>query len=446
MAKEKKNTHVCDACGFLSPKWLGRCPDCGAWNSFTEMPSKQAVLKGGMPSVSSVYTLAEVPLEEGIRFCSGMSEMDRVLGGGIVTGSVVLVGGEPGIGKSTLLLQLAQRYKTHGKVLYVSGEESVAQIKMRALRLGVEGDHIQLTNEVETGALQGIFEREKPTCVIIDSVQTLLSREIDSPEGSPSQLKLTALEMIHWAKQHQVTLFLIGHITKEGSLAGPKVLEHMVDTVLYFEQAEGDLRVVRATKNRFGSIDEMGFFFMEERGLESLEDVAKHLYAHRGEALPTGVALTCLHEGSRSLVVEIQALTVPSSAGFGRIYSDRVESKRISRLCAVLEKHIGLRFGDQDVYVNISGGLRLTDIATDLALLMALYSARTSLALPRETVFWGEISLSGDVRRVHHAKSRHKAARESGMKFFVSPPVLDQEKTEGYRFVSTVKEAISLSF
>lgn len=449
MKKNSSLSYICNQCGYISSKWLGVCPECKKWNTFSEHVSTSSSLKKELfrkdQEIAS-FNLKEVPLKDDNRFILKFREMDRVLGGGVVLGSAVLVGGEPGIGKSTLLLQVAHFYKDKGKVLYISGEESISQIKMRAKRLQIEEEHIYLTNQVEIESLKFLLEKEKPECIIIDSIQTLFSSHLDSPQGSPSQLKFSSLDIIEWAKSKEISLFLIGHITKEGSLAGPKVIEHMVDTVLYFEKTEGDLRVVRATKNRFGSIDEMGFFFMEENGLRPLDNISDYLYSFKGSELPQGVALTCLYEGSRALLIEIQALTIRSSSGVSRIFSDRVESKRVSRLCAVLEKHIGLSFSDQDIYINISGGLYLKDIATDLALLMALYSARTSLSLRKEAIFMGEVSLTAEIKRVHHTKSRLKTAKESSIKFFIGPSFNEEEKEKNYFSISSVQEAIEVTF
>lgn len=447
---KKTSSYSCHGCGYISPKWLGNCPECKGWNTFEEqlLTTSSSSKKNFVSQKLKILALnlKEVPLKDDNRFTLNFKEMDRVLGGGVVLGSAVLVGGEPGIGKSTLLLQVAHYYKNKGKVLYVSGEESISQIKMRAKRLKIDEDHIYLTNQVEIETLKVLLESEKPECIIIDSIQTLFSHELDSPQGSPSQLKFSSLDIIEWSKAREISLFLIGHITKEGSLAGPKVIEHMVDTVLYFEKTEGDLRVVRATKNRFGSIDEMGFFFMEENGLRPLDNLSEYLYSFKGSELPQGVALTCLYEGSRAILIEIQALTIRSSSGVSRIFSDRVDSKRISRLCAVLEKHIGLSFSDQDIYINISGGLYLRDIATDLALLMALYSARTSLSLRKEAIFMGEVSLTAEVKRIHHIKSRLKTAQESSIKFFIGPSFNEEEKEKGYFPISSVQEAIEVTF
>lgn len=449
MKKNSSISYICNECNYISYKWLGNCPECKKWNTFSEYinssaTSKKEAFRKNQEIVS--LNLKEVPLKDDNRFILKFKEMDRVLGGGVVIGSAVLVGGEPGIGKSTLLLQVAHFYKEKGKVLYISGEESISQIKMRAKRLQIEEAHIYLSNQVEIESLKLLLEKEKPECIIIDSIQTLFSSHLGSPQGSPSQLKFSSLDIIEWAKAKEISLFLIGHITKEGSLAGPKVIEHMVDTVLYFEKTEGDLRVVRATKNRFGSIDEMGFFFMEENGLRPLDNISDYLYSFKGSELPQGVALTCLYEGSRALLIEIQALTIRSSSGVSRIFSDRVESKRISRLCAVLEKHVGISFSDQDIYINVSGGLYLKDVATDLALLMALYSARTSLSLRKEAIFIGEVSLTAEVKRVHHIKSRLKTAKESSIKFFIGPSFNEEEKEKNYFSISSVQEAIEVTF
>jgi DNA repair protein RadA/Sms len=346
--------------------------------------------------------------------------------------SAILVGGEPGIGKSTLLLQVAAAAATKGRVLYISGEESAGQIRMRADRLGLFAGPGANVSRIEIGCsgriedINTLLESVKPVIVLVDSAQTLYSTEAGQTPGTINQMKYCAWELISWVKEHDAALFLAAHVTKEGLIAGPKTLEHMVDTVLYFEGAasaanDGESRFLRASKNRFGSVDEIGIFIMGERGLSPVEDASRLILVRREGGLPPGVAVAAVLEGSRSLLVEIQALTVSSKGGMSRVFSDRIDSSRVSRVAASLEKHLGIRLSDQDIYVNVAGGIRIAEVGAELALGCAIYSARSGLALPAGLVIAGELSLTGEIRPVRRVAGRFRAARGLGFTRFLGP-------------------------
>lgn len=410
MAKQVKSGFECASCGHREPKWLGRCPECGEWNSLREAAPAPSRGKAGADAAFSV-PLAAIDPAEGARSGSGLGELDRVLGGGIVRGSSVLVGGEPGIGKSTLLLQVAAQATAPGRVLYVSGEESAAQLRQRADRLGLsrEGLEILCTNDLDEAI--AALERVKPGLFVVDSLQTLSSPEAGAVPGTANQVKYCALALSEYARERGSSCFLVAHVTKDGAIAGPKAAEHIVDVVLMFEQAESDVRFLRSMKNRFGSTDEVGLFSMGEKGLSELTDLSSVFLVRRDGASPAGAAVAATWEGTRAILVEIQALTVPGKASLSRVYSERVEPARVARVAAVLEKHAGLRLSDQDVYVNVSGGMRLAEPGVDLALAAALYSARTGLAVPPGVALAGEVSLAGEVRPVRKMQGRARAAR-----------------------------------
>lgn len=430
MAK-KKTFFLCGNCGHKEPKWLGRCPDCGEWNSFTETTeeTKRSTPAGRDIQASPVQSIDSIENSPDIRTTSGINEVDRVLGGGIMKGSAILIGGEPGIGKSTLMLQLSGTAAQREQVLYVSGEESPGQIKMRALRLGVSGSQLQILTDNDLTRILVELERQKPDLVIIDSIQTLFASEAGSVPGTVGQLKFCCHELISWAKEHNSSIFLIAHVTKEGTIAGPKIIEHMVDTVLYFDQTDSDLRILRSTKNRFGSIDEIGLFLMDEKGLNEVSNPSGIFLEQRKGEIPAGIAIASVYEGSRILMVEIQALTVPAKGGASRVYSDRIDSQRVSRVAAVLEKHGGIRFSDQDIYINIAGGLKISEVGIELPLALAIYSARTGLSLPAELASAGEVSLAGEIRNISHLQRREKASKEMGYNRFYAPePGKEPEK------------------
>ncbi|MDR2518714.1 MAG: DNA repair protein RadA [Spirochaetaceae bacterium] len=421
--KQKRAVFRCSACGHEEPKWLGRCPACSEWNTLDETAAAGGGKSGGgkIPQAALSLPLSSVDPLAGSRVSSGIPELDRVLGGGIMTRSAILVGGEPGIGKSTLLLQAAGAARTKGRILYISGEESAGQVRMRSDRLGIQGDRIEMccTGRLET--IESALEAVKPVMVIADSAQTLHTDEAGLVPGTINQMKYCAFSLISWVKEHDAALFLSAHVTKEGLISGPKTLEHMVDTVLYFEQNDGDCRFLRAAKNRFGSVDEIGIFTMGDQGLVMVEDPSLLFLVHREGELPPGVATAAVLEGTRSLLVEIQALTVPAKGAVSRVFSDRVDSARVSRVAAIIEKHLGLRLSDQDIYINVAGGIRITEVGVELALAGALYSARVGVPLPAGTAITGELSLAGEARPPRRLPSRIKTSLSLGFDTFLCP-------------------------
>jgi DNA repair protein RadA/Sms len=364
--------------------------------------------------------------------------------------SAILVGGEPGSGKSTLLLQAAAAADTKARILYVSGEESAGQIRMRADRLGIgkKADKIEILCSGCLEEIQTIVEAIKPVLIMADSAQTLFSTEAGITPGTVNQMKYCSWELISWVKEHDAALFLTAHVTKDGIIAGPKSLEHMVDTVLYFEQTEGDYRFLRGTKNRFGSVDETGIFTMGEKGLSVVEDPSLLFLVRREGDPPPGVVTAAIPEGSRTLPVEIQALTVPAKGTISRVFSDRVDSARVSRVAAAIEKHLGLRLSDQDLYINVAGGIRITEVGVELALACALYSARTGIPCPMKTASAGELSLAGEVRPIRRLLGRVKTAKNMGYNAFLGPVPEGNENTEesGYIAVRDIKAAIKAIF
>ncbi len=453
MAKTK-TFFECIECGHQESRWLGRCPQCGAWNTMEEISLSPHSGKGKIGSkkagreTEGPLPLQAIEVDGGFRFDAGMKEINRVLGGGIMKGSSILLGGEPGIGKSTLMMQLSGTVKADGKILYVSGEESAKQIKMRADRVGVTGSGITILIETTLELLLEEMEKIQPAVVILDSIQTVVSEEAGKVPGTVNQIKYCGHELITWSKLHGSALFFVAHVTKEGVIAGPKVLEHMVDTVLYFDHMESGLRVIRAVKNRFGSIDELGLFIMKDHGLEEVRDPSSLFLVKRKEELPPGITAVPVYEGTRVLIIEIQALTVPSKSGFSRIYSDKIDTNRISRIAAVLEKHTTLKFSDQDIYVNVAGGIRLSEVGIDLAVASALYSARTGIPFPSGTAVVGELSLAGEILPTSHMDRRIKTAADMGFSRFIGPSLSESVKTgkSKYQGVSRIKECIQTIF
>ncbi len=421
MAKQK-TVFICTECGHQEPKWAGKCLGCESWNTLVEStPTTTVSGKKIKKSSKSSSPLNTISTEEIPRVHTGLSEVDRVLGGGVIAGGATLIGGEPGIGKSTLTLQLAEQWQGRKPVLIVSGEESANQLKLRADRLHVKGETIKLFCETDLQAIVIEIEKTNPGFLIIDSIQTIVTQEVGSIPGTVSQIKYCGYELISLCKEKQIPLLLTAHVTKEGQIAGPKVLEHLVDTVLYFEHGEGDLRILRTTKNRFGATDESGFFLMTGDGLKEVAEPTALFTTQRESGVPDGITCAILYEGSRSFPVEIQTLVTPAKGAISRTFSDRVESQRVSRLAAVLEKMLKLRFSDQDLYVNVAGGFRLTDQGGDLALIVALYSARTGISIPSDTIFCGEVSLAGEIRPIPHLARRIKSAEQAGYKKIYLP-------------------------
>ncbi len=445
----KKNGSIsyrCNNCGYTQPRWLGRCPECGEWNSLEEIIiDKNNVTPAGRGNEAvekqKPVGLATIQAQENTRLSTGIGEFDRVLGSGATKRSAILLGGEPGIGKSTLLLQTAASVAGAGaSVLYISGEESAAQIKERADRLDLncKGINILCTSRLEDSL--DALDSLNPIFVIIDSIQTIYSAEAGIIPGTVNQLKYCANEFISWVKERDCVLIMTAHVTKEGTIAGPKSLEHMVDTVISFERNSDDIRFLHAQKNRFGSVDEIGIFSMSEKGLEPVVNPASLFLTKRKENQPAGVACTPVFEGSRVFLVEIQALTVPAKASVSRIYSEKIDSGRVARVAAVIEKRCGLCFSDQDIYVNVAGGIKLSESSIDAALAAALYSARTDIAVKNGTAVFGELSLAGEIRPVIKTKQRIKAAESLGFNSIILPA---EENQSG---ISDIKTLINTIF
>ena len=418
--KEGAVRYVCSECGHVEAKWTGRCPECGSWNTFSEekvIPKQKGKADPSPVIDESVRKLSEIPYEKAMRVSSGIDELDRVLGGGVMRPSSVLVGGEPGIGKSTIMEQMLSNLSDAADVLYVSGEESPSQVRLRAERLGLRSDRISVFCDTRLEALLDIIERIRPGYIVIDSLQTLYSASVASLAGSPNQVRACCMELSLLAKRIGAAIFFIGHVTKDGNIAGPKIVEHMVDTVLYFESAESGMRLLRASKNRFGSVDEIGLFIMDEKGLRGVKDpTGAFLSSRHGDELPSGIAFTPVVEGSRIFVVEIQALVVPAKSSLQRIYSERIDSARVSRVAAILQRHAGLQLADQDIYVNVAGGMRLSEVSIELALALALYSSRQDIPIPRGVASFGELSLAGEVRPVTFHERRVRSLVSMGYK------------------------------
>ncbi|SIQ28473.1 DNA repair protein RadA/Sms [Alkalispirochaeta americana] len=423
MAK-RKSLQVCSSCGHQESKWLGQCPACGEWNTLEERlpePERPGHFLQDLATPQQSALLSQVAAPASARLSTGIGELDRALGGGLMEGSTVLIGGEPGIGKSTLLLQAAASVQA-GPVLYVSGEESPAQIRQRADRLGISQAPLHLLCSAHMGTIQEELKRLDPRLVIVDSVQTMIVPEAGAVPGTINQIKTVTHELAEWSRLRGAQVILVAHVTKEGQIAGPKVVEHLVDAVLLFEQSGSDLRFLRATKNRFGAIEEVGIFTMEQTGLVELTDPGRIFLGTDRTSPPPGVVAAPCYEGSRVLVVEIQALTVPAKGAVSRTFSDRIDNRRVSRVAAVLEKHLGVTFSDQDIYINVAGGIRIQDVAIDLPLAVALFSARQGKELPSGVLATGELSLAGEVRPVSHRAQRIKAAEEMGFSRLIGPP------------------------
>ena len=449
MAKKKGSIdYKCSSCGYTQPAWLGKCPQCGEWNTMEECivdpnASSPRLNADGTTKKARPVPLSKIQVQAEGRISTGNVEFDRVLGGGAVKCSAVLLGGEPGIGKSTLLIQTAASVlggMEKARVLYVSGEESASQIKSRAIRLGLEVDSLEILCTLRLEDILDALDSLNPLLVIIDSIQTVYSVEAGVVPGTVSQLKYCANELISWVKERDSVLIMTAHVTKDGSIAGPKSLEHMVDTVISFERNNDEVRFLRAMKNRFGSIDELGIFQMDSDGLKAVQDPSSLFLTRRQGELPAGVACVPVFEGSRVFVVEVQALTVPAKAAMNRVYSDKVDSARVSRVAAVLEKRAGIQFSDQDIYINVAGGVRLTESAIDAALAAALYSARTNISLPEQTVVVGEVSLAGEIRPVSKLKQRLKAAKELGFTRSVAPAA--EENAVAVDSIKTLVQAL----
>jgi DNA repair protein RadA/Sms len=442
----------CQSCGYSSAKWLGRCPECGSWNSFVEEKrpkggESSAVARGDTHAVR----LGDVSTEAIPRIHTRNNEFDRVLGGGIVPGSVILLGGEPGAGKSTLLLQIARKLDQEGgRVLYISGEESVQQIKLRSDRLEDSAGNIYLLAESNLEHIFGIIDEIQPSAIVVDSIQTTFTETLDSAPGSVSQVRYVAMQFLNLAKSRDLPVFLIGHITKDGSIAGPKVLEHIVDVVLYFEgERKQNHRIIRAVKNRFGAANEVGIFEMTSRGLIPAANPSS-LFLLERENVSAGSAVVCALEGTRPLLVEVQALVVSTQYGTGRRVATGVDYNRISVLVAMLEKRLGIQMGGCDIYVNTAGGLEIDEPGSDLGIFAAILSSLRNRPLTNHTVLLGELSLSGDIRPVSQMHLRVREAALMGFKRCILPagnlPLVDPIEGIELLPVRTVAQVAEMLF
>jgi DNA repair protein RadA/Sms len=445
-----KTVYTCNDCGGTSPRWLGQCPHCKAWNTLEEGMAEPAAAasKNRFQSLAKsqpVVTLSEIDATEIARTPTGLDELDRVLGGGIVEGGVVLIGGDPGIGKSTLLLQAVDALASRLKVLYVTGEESTAQVALRSQRLGLSGATVRLLAEINLEKIQATLETERPAFCVIDSIQTVYSDQLSSAPGSVAQVRECAAQLTRVAKSSGCTIVLVGHVTKEGALAGPRVLEHIVDTVLYFEgDTHSSFRLVRAIKNRFGAVNEIGVFAMTEKGLKGVTNPSAIFLSQHSEPVPGSCVLVTL-EGTRPLLVEIQAL-VDSGGPSPRRLSVGLDRDRLAMLLAVLHRHAGVACMDQDVFVNAVGGVRISEPAADLAVLLAIQSSLRGKALPRGFLAFGEVGLAGEVRPAPRGQERLKEAAKLGFSIAVVPKANAPKKDiEGLRVVAVerIEEAIS---
>lgn len=449
MARGTKSVFFCKNCGYESSKWLGQCPACHEWNTFVEQTVKKRGTRNEERKASEIHpvNLGEIRTEEERRLSTHMEEMDRVLGGGIVTGSLVLVGGDPGIGKSTLLLQMCKNLCGDPvRMLYISGEESLRQIKIRADRMGSFNDHLKLLCETNLEVIDSVIRREKPDLVIIDSIQTMFSDRIDSAPGSVSQVRETTGSLMQIAKGLNITVFVVGHVTKEGVVAGPRVLEHMVDTVLYLEgDRHASYRILRSVKNRFGSTDEIGVFMMEQNGLREVKNPSEFMLDGRPEGA-SGSVVACSVEGTRPILLEVQALVCRSNFGMPRRTAAGCDYNRVNLLMAVLEKRLGYRLSDYDAYINIAGGIRMNEPAMDLGIALSIVSSLQDLVIPDSVVCFGEVGLSGEVRSVPLAEQRVHEAAKLGFRTCILPKsCMDSIRDDGgIRLIgaANVREAV----
>ncbi len=426
MKKGKETAFFCKECGYETSKWLGQCPGCKEWNTLVEEPVVKRE-KGRMIPVGDVpkpTPLKDITVDDEERLSTGFSELDRVLGGGIVAGSLVLIGGDPGIGKSTILLQMCKNLSDCQKnILYISGEESLKQIKLRADRIGSFGGTIQLLCETNLDHIEENLRQINPDVAVIDSIQTIYREDVASAPGSVSQVRESTSILMQLAKNLGISIFIVGHVTKEGVVAGPRVLEHMVDTVLYFEgDRYASYRILRGVKNRFGSTNEIGVFEMADTGLRQVENPSEYMLNGRPENT-SGSIVTCSVEGTRPMLVEIQALACKTNFGMPRRTAAGTDYNRVNLLIAVLEKRLGMHFGEYDVYINMAGGIRLNEPALDLGIIMALISSYRDLPIDENMVAFGEVGLSGEVRAVNMARRRVSEAKKLGFKVCVLPKV-----------------------
>lgn len=450
MAKGKNNVFFCQECGYESSKWVGQCPACKAWNTMVEeiVDKKSSVTHRQITEVQ-VAKLNDVQSSSEKRMDTHIEELNRVLGGGIVPGSLVLVGGDPGIGKSTLLLQTCKSLSDQKiAVLYISGEESLQQIKMRADRIGIFSDEMTLLCETNLDLIQGVIEERKPQVVVIDSIQTMFRENVNSAPGSVSQVREATSVLMRLAKEQGIAIFVVGHVTKEGTMAGPRVLEHMVDTVLYFEgDRYASYRILRAVKNRFGSTNEIGVFEMCQSGLREVPNPSEYMLDGKPKNA-SGSIVVCTMEGTRPLLVEIQALVCHSAFGMPRRTAAGVDYNRVNLLMAVLEKNVGVRLADQDAYINIAGGMKVSEPATDLGLILAIISSFRNRPIAEDMICFGEVGLSGEVRSVNMVEQRIAEAHKLGFKQCILPKVCMKniQKPDGMllKGVENVREALEI--
>ena len=455
MAKGKKSIFFCQNCGHEESKWLGQCPMCKEWNTFVE--EKVSVTRGSTAAVqqvrdakdAKVVTLSSITTDDDERMQTGILELDRVLGGGIVPGSLVLVGGDPGIGKSTLLLQVCQKLSGQSrKILYISGEESLKQIKLRANRMGTFSESLFLLCETNLEIIRHVIEEQHPDMVVIDSIQTMYNEEVASAPGSVSQVRESTNVFMQLAKGLNISIFIVGHVTKEGTVAGPRVLEHMVDTVLYFEgDRHASYRILRGVKNRFGSTNEIGVFEMQKGGLVEVENPSEYMLSGKPENA-SGSVVACAMEGTRPMLMEIQALVCKTNFGMPRRTAAGLDYNRVHLLMAVLEKRMGMPLSAYDAYVNIAGGIRLNEPAADLGIVMAIASSYKNRPIDEDTIVFGEVGLSGEVRAVTMPEQRVSEAKKLGFKRCIVPAVSMKTigKMEGIEIlgVENVNQAMNL--
>ncbi|MHB8129324.1 MAG: DNA repair protein RadA [Mobilitalea sp.] len=448
MAKNK-TVFFCKECGFESAKWVGQCPGCKEWDTFVDEPVlKKSNKPAGLKNTKEPILLSNITTEAELRLCTGIEELDRVLGGGIVKGSLVLVGGDPGIGKSTLLLQMCREIVNKSKkVLYISGEESPSQIKMRAERLGVFHGELLLLCETDLELIEEAMQKYQPDIVVIDSIQTMFKEEVTAAPGSVSQVREATATLMRIAKSTGISIFIIGHVTKEGVVAGPRVLEHMVDTVLYFE---GDnyaaYRVLRAVKNRFGSTNEIGVFEMQGTGLVEVKNPSEFMLKGRPEGEPGSVVAASM-EGTRPILIEVQALVCRTNFNMPRRTSAGTDYNRVNLLMAVLEKRAGIQLSDCDAYINVAGGMRITEPALDLAVITAIMSSHKNIALNNKTILFGEVGLTGEIRAVNMAEQRVAEASKMGFEVCILPQANKEHiKTQGIKLigVKSIQEVMGI--
>ncbi|NLP12939.1 MAG: DNA repair protein RadA [Clostridium sp.] len=450
---KQKSYFVCQECGYESRGWLGKCPACHQWNTFVEEVLKSGYKNAkGMASINvKPVSINDIDIEGEERYLTGMKEMDRVLGGGIVKGSLILVGGDPGIGKSTLLLQICDKVKVKSKVLYISGEESIKQIKIRADRLNVRNSNLLMISETNFKVIQALCENEQPDILIVDSIQTIFNDELSAAPGSVSQVRENTAGLMRIAKTMNIAIVIVGHVTKEGAIAGPRVLEHMVDTVLYFEgERHLSYRVLRSVKNRFGSTNEIGIFEMRDIGLVEIDNPSSMMLSGRTESVPGSVVVSSL-EGTRPMLIEIQALVCPTSFGMPRRMATGIDYNRITLLMAVLEKRVGMQLHSFDAYVNVVGGIKIDEPACDLGVVAAIASSFRNVPIDLNTVVIGEVGLTGEVRAVNQIDKRVMEAMRIGFKNCIVPArnqktvkQIKDLKDINIKYVENVHEALSI--